>query len=334
MTERASRRRVVRACLELSRRQWRAYASLLKDVCLSVEPLDVLASRLAGCQLLVDARDVDGSVADSLCARGLTSALTWLYEGTGGFEAAATSARRAAGSKVVGSHSYGEIGPECFLRTFREARRFVTSPRVSFCDLGSGRGQTVFMAALVDETCDASGVEVVAGLHEIALAAKARFGSGRGTVTFHHADLEEDTPWTAADLVFLNWICFDKHLVDALTSIAAHALRPGAILVTFTTAIQSSHFVVLRKFLHPTMPWGGPCTVFVHKKLDALAHHHRITFADPTPFDDDQALALPRPGEPYEPSDTMDSLDVQPAIPTPPLTPHQRNFSDFFCGNN
>lgn len=294
----------MKACLGLARASRdvaQAYASLIKDVVLS--PDDRTLIEAAGRELR---RGVSAPlVADELCARGLAKALQFLYHP---YEAP----RAEAQGDSVGSFAYGEISPKAFLVAFRSAKRHLTGP-IRFYDLGSGRGHTVFMAALVDEAVSACGVEILESHHDCATLASRKYrprSQGRGTVEFVQADVATWHQWADADLVFVNWICFDRPLMEAVSKVAHDELRPGAVLVTFTTAIQSTRFVVVDKIRVPDLPWGGPCTIFVHVALTPEDHGRRLATGEPTPFDADQAIALPRPGESCDLSDAMGSMLV------------------------
>lgn len=76
--------------------------------------------------------------------------------------------------------------------------------------------------------------------------------------------LEPECDWSDGDLVFANSTCFAE---DTLAAIAERAtlLRPGARVVTFTTALKTPWLRVLLKKRYQ-MSWG-PATVFVHQKL-------------------------------------------------------------------
>ena len=84
-------------------------------------------------------------------------------------------------------------------------------------------------------------------------------------------------------------------------------LRPGALLISFTTALQTLWFVVVykRRF---TMSWG-PATVFIHRKLSAAEHAARLEGELTSLYDDDQAIAIPDFQTTL--SEDMDSMDVQ-----------------------
>lgn len=302
------------ACLALSARSRasfsRSYAALVKEACLS--PQNATLLRNCAARLRTSSQADDERAGDALCARALGQLLNRCYgDARSSYEAAAAAAEHAAEvtygpGAIAHALTYGEIGPAAFLAAFRSARRISVCSH--FCDLGSGRGATPLMARLVDESLTkATGVEIVPGLDAIARRAAQSAGAA---VDLHLGDARDSAHWCDADVVFANWICFEPDLVADVSRALEDHLKPGAALVTFATAIQSAHFVVVEKLRRKRMGWRGPCTIFVHRKLGAEELAERLATGRPTPFDADQAIALPRPGEPYEPSDTMDSLDV------------------------
>lgn len=76
--------------------------------------------------------------------------------------------------------------------------------------------------------------------------------------------LAPELDWTDGDLVFTNSTCFAEDTLLAI-SVKAEALRTGARVVTFTTALKTAWLRVLLKRRY-NMSWG-PATVFVHQKL-------------------------------------------------------------------
>ena len=85
-------------------------------------------------------------------------------------------------------------------------------------------------------------------------------------VRFTHEDLLNPAiDWTDGDVVFANSTCFSNELMDGIAS-RAQAMADGALLITFSTAINSLWFKVVYKKRY-TMSWG-PATVFIHVKLE------------------------------------------------------------------
>eukprot|EP00752_Nemacystus_decipiens_P004121 g3770.t1 len=164
---------------------------------------------------------------------------------------------------------------------------------LKFVDLGSGSGKAVFAAVLaVDFRC-ALGIEVLAGVHHASTRVLKRYRrlvepvlcSPPAIKLQHGSFLDPACDWSDADLVFANSTCFAE---DTLLAIAERAelLRPGARVVTFTTALKTPWLRVLVKRRYQ-MSWG-PATVFVHQKLSPTEHARRL--AETTPFDEDQGI--------------------------------------------
>ena len=315
------RRESIALCLSLARQcaEVQLYPShLLKEVCLSEDCEDERMVVEAGRSILATGGEAaDGPcimVADALAVRRLEVVLDTIFRDVGGYAVAKKYAEKAeerkyGGESPASKFSYGEIGPSAFVRIFRLARRRLktSGSRLVFCDLGSGRGSTVFLAALASCDCnvESRGIELVPELHAMAEKAKMHFQSKKNVSFFQGDLLDLKSTWLEADVVFSNWICFDRHLITQLT-IAAEDMKTGSILVTFTTAAQSPAFEVTDKLLFPKMPWAGPCTVFIHRKLSKAAIADRLKIgANPTPYDNDQAIATNDQDE-----GSMDSLDV------------------------
>lgn len=77
--------------------------------------------------------------------------------------------------------------------------------------------------------------------------------------------LDTEHDWADGDLVFANSTCFDATLMDGIAALAEQ-LKPGAVLITFSTALRSLWFRVVYKQRY-NMSWG-PATVFIHVKLE------------------------------------------------------------------
>ncbi|CAN0438011.1 unnamed protein product, partial [Ectocarpus fasciculatus] len=118
----------------------------------------------------------------------------------------------------------------------------------------------------------AVGIEVLAGVYRASTRVLKRYRRLVEPVFCTPADIElrkgsfldPACDWSDGDLVFANSTCFAE---DTLLAIARRAelLRPGARVVTFTTALKTLWLRVLTKRRY-LMSWG-PATVFVHQKL-------------------------------------------------------------------
>ncbi|CAM9495871.1 unnamed protein product [Pylaiella littoralis] len=166
---------------------------------------------------------------------------------------------------------------------------------LKFYDLGSGSGKAVFAAVLaVDFRRCAVGIEVLGGVHRASTRVLKRYRRlvkpvlcSPAVIKLQHGSfLDPECDWSDGDLVFANSTCFAE---DTLVAIAERAelLRPGARVVTFTTALKTSWLRVLVKRRYQ-MSWG-PATVFIHQKLGPEEYAERL--AERTPFDEDQGFS-------------------------------------------
>lgn len=173
------------------------------------------------------------------------------------------------------------------------------SKGLKFYDLGSGSGKAIFAAVLaVDFRC-AVGIEVLARVHEASMRVLRRYRrlvepvlSSPALIKLYHGSfLAPEFDWTDGDLIFANSTCFAEDTLLAISA-KAIALKPGARVVTFTTALRTAWLRVLlkRRYL---MSWG-PATVFVHQKLSQEEYVKRIS--ESTPYDQDQGLTPPKVG--------------------------------------
>ncbi|CAM9209036.1 unnamed protein product, partial [Hapterophycus canaliculatus] len=165
---------------------------------------------------------------------------------------------------------------------------------LKFYDLGSGSGKAVFAAVLAADFRCAVGIEVLAGVFRASTRVFKRYrklvepvlGSPASIELLHGSFLDRACDWSDGDLVFANSTCFAE---DTMLAIAGRAelLRPGARVVTFTTALKTPWLKVLTKRRYQ-MSWG-PATVFVHQKLSPDEFARRL--AETTPFDEDQGMS-------------------------------------------
>ena len=114
-----------------------------------------------------------------------------------------------------------------------------------------------------------------------------------------------------ADIVFANSTCFDDGLLRALTAAVETHLRPGAVVVSATTALPTLWLEVVHKQRFERGNNHGPATLFVHRVLSAREHAARTAPGRgvPTPYDSDQGLVLP--GMQTCADEDMDSMDAQ-----------------------
>lgn len=171
---------------------------------------------------------------------------------------------------------YGEIPyetVESIFRLLQDKFGVLVDRGGNFYDIGSGCGKVVFAAALLHDFSKCCGIEILDGLHTIALSVldKWRFETldklpsrkADMDVGFVKADALKWTSWTDATLVFCNSTCFSDSLIAAISKVADE-IREGAYFVTITKPLTSSKWktVAEEKF---RMSWGR-ATVIIQKK--------------------------------------------------------------------
>jgi hypothetical protein len=161
---------------------------------------------------------------------------------------------------------------------------------MNFYDVGSGSGRGVMLATILHEFKRCQGIEILSGLYGAAMGVRQRYiaefaprkdGVAAGAkvdvksvgwppelagpeVHFHNSDFRL-IDWSDADLVFANSTCFDEQLMTDLAR-QAERMRAGAIIMTLTKGLQSTHFQVLESKQYP-MSWGMATCITQRKIL-------------------------------------------------------------------
>jgi precorrin-6B methylase 2 len=190
------------------------------------------------------------------------------------FEGVEETARKAAAaeSKKTEDLSYGEVDFHSFVML---ASKLGLENQSSFVDLGSGVGRNVLAAALLYPGARCAGVEILAPLHELAVAALEKLGnaleSDKGKalalprlqqVTLTSGDLTVHD-WSSADAVFCNSTLFGADLMGKLET-AALKLKGGARIVVFTHALKDeSAFELVETFKDVSF---YRCAVFLYRR--------------------------------------------------------------------
>ena len=151
------------------------------------------------------------------------------------------------------SLTYGEIDFASFYKVLRDIPHWARKRGV-FYDLGSGTGRAVIAARLLGDFSLCRGVEILEGLHVEAATvvndylesyAKLQyFGIPTGLEVFCDSFTTYD--WSDGDVVFANSTCFSDDLMVSLSD-QAEALKKDSIVITFTKALSSSQFEVVKK---------------------------------------------------------------------------------------
>lgn len=166
---------------------------------------------------------------------------------------------------------YGEVGFMA-LRSFLQAhgRRPAGRAEWVFFDLGSGSGLQVFAAALLQPAFTRLvGVEIIPGLVEASRAVHRRWlerAGGRGgaeggagrlpEVRFECGDVLEHEGVADADVVVVNSTCFGAELMAALEHRLAQRLKPGAVAMVLSHALEGSAWDLLGEPRSAKMSWG------------------------------------------------------------------------------
>jgi SAM-dependent methyltransferase len=165
---------------------------------------------------------------------------------------------------------YGEVDYSSFYKVLRKIN---PAPGSTFYDLGSGTGKAVMAARFAQDFGRCVGIEILETLHGQASKIADRFNkkfrrylsmSMSQHVSVHHGSILE-VDWSDGDVVFANSTCFDDSLIDDLSKLS-EALKPGAIVITFTKGLTSNKFEVLERKRY-RMSWG-PATVYIHRRLN------------------------------------------------------------------
>ncbi|ETI40932.1 hypothetical protein F441_13696 [Phytophthora nicotianae CJ01A1] len=145
----------------------------------------------------------------------------------------------------------------------------------NFYDIGSGCGKVVMAAALLHDFSKCCGIEVLDGLHAVALKVLDRWRfeildslpatKADVDVGFVKGDaVKRPDIWRDATLVFCNSTCFSDSLIQAIST-EADQLAVGSYFVTVTKPLPSTRWQAMHeeKF---HMSWGR-ATVIVQKKM-------------------------------------------------------------------
>ena len=167
---------------------------------------------------------------------------------------------------------YGEVEFKSFYRILRK----INAPaNTTFYDLGSGTGKAVFAARFTYDFAKCIGIEILQGLHNQAFKITSRYNQDFRNILCsaqrQHAAVYKGSfveyDWSDGDVVFANSTCFDDDLMTALSR-KAEALKPGAIVVTFTKGLAPARCFELLEKKRQKMSWG-PATVYIHRRLRA-----------------------------------------------------------------
>jgi len=154
--------------------------------------------------------------------------------------------------------AYGEIKIAPFIAMLREILEMAISsefgeedlPIESFWDLGSGAGKAVIAAHCMLDFKTCGGIEMVAGLHEVALQVSDSYrncylhnGAGQAIELVCGDALEGETvkKWCrGGGITFVNCVTWPDETVTKLSKVATQRILPGSILMTVTRKMEQS----------------------------------------------------------------------------------------------
>lgn len=200
-----------------------------------------------------------------------------------GVNSSNSDARSRHSDGLVPVFTYGEIDFACIARVLYDLKVHCALPGGgSFYDLGSGTGKVVLAAALLHNFSSCRGVELLRGLHEVALgykqawdrAAESAVLNPRPSVEYAlgsileprqlKSDHSSDTDcgcefnWPKdGDVVFANTHCFDPDMMMVLSTLAG-GMKPGSYFICTTVKLDeetSGGFRTVREF-KAEMSWG------------------------------------------------------------------------------
>lgn len=170
----------------------------------------------------------------------------------------ATSYRPDAPNLTYGEVEYSSL--EIVINKIKKYRDLGNN--LAFVDLGSGCGRPIIAAAVLHPFRKCIGIELLSGLHEMALTAKSAFdaennGSDTELEFINGSILEHDWP-QQADIILANSTCFSIPFFAQIEQMS-HACRPGTFFVSLTHECgmgdKQLHWELLET-LRLKMSWG------------------------------------------------------------------------------
>jgi SAM-dependent methyltransferase len=166
--------------------------------------------------------------------------------------------------------TYGEVSPEAIQVIIEKTE---ARPGEVFCDLGSGTGKAVILAAAMHPFAKSVGIDLLYELTEAANQVASRYHEqvrpqlgdswANQEVEFLTGDIFA-TDWRQSDVVFSHCTCFDEDLMQRLTNSCLH-LKPGSRVVTVTKGLRSDEFELYHS-QPQRMGWGDATMFFYRRK--------------------------------------------------------------------
>ena len=171
---------------------------------------------------------------------------------------------------------YAEIKPESFTKLISRCLPKIDSSNLTFYDLGSGTGKTVFSAAISGHFKSCIGIEILPELAAIATCLNETFVEDINDGTAATTELRlgsflEDIEWVnAADVIYCNTIMFDEDLMTSLRLLSEN-MKPGSLFITLGQSLNSSSssFKIIDTF-GTDHSFAGGVDTFVHRKVEVM----------------------------------------------------------------
>lgn len=190
-----------------------------------------------------------------------------LFKNLDGYAISADS--RALHDRDNSDFTYGEVTP----KSMQHIIGVLPKRTGIFCDLGSGTGKAVLLAAMLGEFDRSIGVELLSGLHDAAVEVGKRFESEmkpRLSATAVPCALEfrnEDifsTDFSGIDVFLAHCTtCFSDELMTKFTMKCADA-KPGAIIACASRRLALDCFQELS--VTPCEMGWGTATLYVYRR--------------------------------------------------------------------
>jgi len=181
-------------------------------------------------------------------------------------------AERASSSQPDAPNlTYGEVNFESLAEILKKIKEYDSLDRdVTFVDLGSGCGRPIIAAALLHPFKHLIGIEILEGLHSMALEVKKAWqdeDKGGGSLEFIHGDILQSDWYRRGDVILVNSTCFSIPFFAEIESLAAFC-RTGTFFISLTHCLGLNDKFEkweLLETLRLEMSWGA-ADVCIHRR--------------------------------------------------------------------
>jgi len=159
---------------------------------------------------------------------------------------------------------YGEVSYDCMAHILSLVPQKEGDYR--FCDLGSGTGKAVVLAALLGSFTHCVGVEKLSPLHEVAQSVAKQIDASDldGTeISYLNQDIN-DADLSDTDVVFVHATCFEDPLIKVIKK-KVKGMKKGSILCTVTQDFSMGEFDPIHVERYP-FSWGDG-TIYIQEKV-------------------------------------------------------------------